>query len=140
MNARGALVAFRERAPVARRQPPKRRAPAAADWGPPIVVKSAEAWRYQWHEEVLKRWDLKSRSLVAVAGVLMHAYRVDRGYAEIGLAQLAERAGCSRSTASAATMLLRRKGLIEVLNEGQRKPDLSLETCRFRLTYLDRDV
>lgn len=126
---------------AARPRPPRRqsRNPETADWGAAIKMKSAEWWRYQWHEEILKRSDLL-RSDLAVAGVLMHCYHLDKGFAEIGLGALAKRAGCSRSTASKATMRLRRKGLIAVPNEGRRKSDGSLEVCRFRLIYNSRGI
>jgi hypothetical protein len=121
--------------------PPKRlsRNPETADWGAAIETKSAESWRFQWHEEILKRWDL-SRAELAVAGVLMHCYRLDKGFAEIGLGALAKRAGCSRSTASKATMTLRRKGLIAVPNEVRRNSNGSLQVCRFRLIYWSRGI
>jgi hypothetical protein len=102
-------------------------------------VKSADGWRFQWHEEILKRWDL-ARSEIAVAGVLMHRYEAVKGFAEIGLDQLAKRSGCARSTVSKATRTLRTKGLVAVTNEGQRKSDGSLATCRYRLIYRSRGV
>jgi hypothetical protein len=67
------------------RRPPGRS--AAAGWGPALEIRNAEAWRYQWHEELLKRHDL-SRAELAVAGVLMHRCWSDRGYAEVGLGLL----------------------------------------------------
>jgi hypothetical protein len=70
----------------------------------------------------------------------MHAFRVDRGFAEIGLGTLARRAGCSRSVACMATRRLREKGLIAVVNEGERRPDGSLATCRYQLIYASRGV
>ncbi len=122
-------------------QLPTRRQRATSDinWGPPIEFKNAEWWRYQWHEEVLKRWDL-ARSEIAVAGVLMHEYRMERGFAEIGLARLAKQAGCSRSIAWTAIKTLRAKGLIAVKNAGQRKPDGSLAIARYSLIYVSRGV
>jgi hypothetical protein len=109
------------------------------DWGPAIEIRSAASWRYQWHEEILKRWDLP-RSDLAVAGALMHCYREDKGFAEIGLGALAKRAGCSRSTAALATKRLRRKELIAVVNEGQRSKDGMCEICRYVLIYSSRGV
>lgn len=127
-----------QRAPA--RAPPRRvkRQPPAS-WGSPIEVKNLEFWRYQWHEEILKRWDL-CRSEIAVAGVLMHEYRTDRGYAEIGLERLAAKAGCTRSIAFKATKRLRQKGLIAARNAGQRRPDASLATHRYGLIYASRGV
>jgi hypothetical protein len=122
------------------RRPPRRPVSSkGVDWGPVVDIKSAEAWRFQWHEEVLKRHDL-CRSDLAIAGVLMHCYRDQRGFAEIGLGSLAKRAGCSRSTASAATKRLRRLGLVAVENEGFRKLDGSREVCKYRLIYESRGV
>jgi hypothetical protein len=122
------------------RQPPRRlKIASECDWGPRIEIKSAEYWRFQWHEEILKRWDL-SRSEVAISGVLMHAYRTDRGFAEIGLNLIAMRAGCSRSTASKATMRLRSSGLIAIQNEHRRDSDGSLEIYRYRLIYKSRGI
>lgn len=100
----------------------------------PIEPKSAEHWRFQWHEEVLKRRDLL-RSEIAICGVLMHQYDVRRGIAEIGLAKLAARSGCSRATAANATQALRALGLIGVENEGVRTKKRTHETCRYRLIY-----
>jgi hypothetical protein len=117
---------------------PRRRKPDA-EWAQPIEIKQAAHWRYQWHEEVLKRWDL-SRSQIAVAGVLMHAFNPNLGFAEIGLSKLAARAGCSRAVASRATHRLRALGLLAVLNENVRKPSRSLETCRYSLVYEARGV
>lgn len=106
-------------------------------WGPPIEVKSAEHWRFQWHEEVLKRSDLP-RSSIAVAGVLMHRYRPERGYAEIGSANLAKQAGCWPSTAKKAIAQLEKLGLVVVINRGSRSPDGSLAPHQYRLTYISR--
>jgi len=119
------------------RQP---RSACGVNWGPPIEVKSAESWRYQWHEEILKRWDLTARSEIAVAGVLMHEYRVEKGFAEIGRARIARQAGCTRSVACEAITRLRERGLIAVTNAGQRKPDGSLAIYRYRLIYASRGV
>jgi hypothetical protein len=119
------------------RRPPGRS--AAAGWGPALEIRNAEAWRYQWHEELLKRHDL-SRAELAVAGVLMHRCWSDRGYAEVGLGLLSKSAGCSRSTASKPTMKLRRLGLIAVMNEGRRKQDGSREVCKYRLIYESRGI
>jgi hypothetical protein len=105
----------------------------------PIAVRSAQGWRYQWHEEILKRSDL-SRSEIAVAGALMHAFRSDRGYAEMGLRKLAENAGCSRSRAQLATQRLRALGLVVVVNERVRACGRQLATHRYRLVYLSRGV
>ena len=127
-----------ERKRAVQRISPRRRKPDA-EWVQPIEVKQAAHWRYQWHEEILKRWDL-SRSEIAVAGVLMHAFNSTLGYAEIGLNKMAARAGCSRAVASRATRRLRSLGLLAVLNENVRKPNRSLETCRYSLVYEARGV
>jgi hypothetical protein len=106
----------------------------------PIEIKSAEGWRYQWHRLILERGDL-TRSEIAVAGVLMHAYDSVRQYAEIALTTLAKRAGCSRRAVVTAALRLRDLGLIVVVNEGQRnlgRPTMA--THRYRLTYRDRGV
>jgi hypothetical protein len=117
-----------------------RRKPAPPVDLEPIYVKSAEAWRFQWHRAVLERADL-SRSEIAVAGTLMHAYRTDRQYAEIALTTLAKHAGCSRRTAAAATRRLRILGLIAVLNEKARvRGRLTMATHRYRLIYRNRGV
>lgn len=110
----------------------------------PIEIKSAEHWRFQWHEEILTRPDL-SRSEVAIAGVIMHRFRADRDYAEIGLTALAKAAGCSRDTARTAAKRMRGLGLLSVLNEGVRKPSKQgrpgeLETSRYRPIYTTRGV
>jgi hypothetical protein len=115
-----------------------RRKPARPLDLPPIEVKSAESWRYQWHRAVLERRDL-TRSEIAVAGALMDAYRVERGFAEISLTTLAHHAGCSRRTAIRATQRLRDLGLIDPLNAGERKPGrLTMATHQYRLIYRDR--
>jgi hypothetical protein len=119
--------------------PPKRRKIAAPAISEPITIKSAAGWRYQWHEEILKRFDL-SRSEIAVAGVLMHHFHVGKGYAEIGLSALAKKAGCSRNRASIATQRLRSLGLLVVINEGVRRPGRALATCRYQLVYLARGI
>jgi hypothetical protein len=106
----------------------------------PIEVKSAEGWRFQWHRAVLERADL-SRSEIAVAGVLMHAYRPDRAFAEIALTTLAKHAGCSRRTAATAIGRLRELGLIDVLNENVRiRGRPTMATHRYRLIYRDRGI
>jgi hypothetical protein len=129
--------------PVQRKRAVKRISPRGrkpdAEWLQPIEIKQAAHWRYQWHEEILKRWDL-SRSQIAVAGVLMHAFNSTLGYAEIGLSKMAARAGCSRAVASRATHRLRSLGLLAVLNENVRKPNRSLETYRYSLIYETRGV
>jgi hypothetical protein len=104
----------------------------------PLELKSLEHWRFQWHEEILKRRDL-SRSEIAVAGVLMHKYRPDRGYAEISLGALARGAGCSRDRVRVATRQLREAGLVIVINEGARN-GRTFQTGKYRLVYLARGV
>lgn len=117
-----------------------RRKPAVPVDLPPIEVKSAASWRYQWHELVLERADL-SRSEIAVAGALMHRFDGGKGYAEIGLSALAKRAGCSRRAAILATQRLRALGLIVAANEGARvRGRLAMATHRYRLIYRDRGV
>jgi hypothetical protein len=106
----------------------------------PIEIKSAEGWRFQWHRALLQRADL-SRSEIAAAGALMHAYRPDRGHAEIALTTLALHAGCTRRAAITAISRLRELGLIAVLNENVRvRGRLTMATHRYRLTYRDRGV
>jgi hypothetical protein len=130
-------------APAQRQSRPPRRRRQLLPACPRIEVKSLEGWRFQWHEEILRRSDL-SRSEIAIAGVLMHAYRVDRGFAEIALTTLALRAGCSRRRAVAATKRLRSLGLIAVINEGERVRGRStcatMATHRYHLVYLSRGV
>lgn len=123
-----------------RRQPP-RRSPVTErqDWGPPIEIRCAEHWRFQWHEETLKRHDLP-RGAIAVAGVLMHTFNPALGYAKIGYGELARRGGCSRSTAASAIRRLKREGLVRVRNPGIRLANRSLEIHRYELTYLSRGV
>jgi hypothetical protein len=106
----------------------------------PLEVTSAEAWRYQWHRALLQRADL-SRSEIAVAGALMHAYRPERSYAEIALTTLALHAGCTRRTAITAIARLRDLGLIAVLNENVRvRGQMLMATHRYGLTYRDRGI
>ena len=121
--------------------PPRRRRRVSDEhnWGPPLEVKNADHWRFQWHEEVLKRFDL-NRSQIAVAGVLMHAYNPKKGYAEIGLTIIARRAGCSRDTANTAVWALQNNGLVNVTNRGALRPDGSRATNRYALTYVTRNV
>jgi hypothetical protein len=117
-----------------------RRKPALPLDLPPIEVKSADGWRFQWHRAVLERRDL-TRSEIAVAGILMHAYRVERHHAEIAIATLAKTLGCSRRTVISAVHRLRDLGLIAVANAGERihgRPTMA--THRYRLIYLDRGV
>jgi hypothetical protein len=121
------------------RLPRRRRRAISPGALPPIEVKSAAHWRYQWHEEILKRSDLP-RAAIAVAGVLMHRFNISKGYAEIGLSALAQQAGCSRNRASIATRQLRALGLVVVVNEGVRTGRRTLETCRYRLVYVSRGV
>jgi hypothetical protein len=123
-------------------QPPRR----SLDVHPsePIEIRSAEHWRFQWHEEVLKRRDL-SRSEIAIAGVIMHRFKPDRDCAEVGLTALAKAAGCSRDTARTASKRLRELGLLAVLNEGVRKRSKQgrpgeLETSRYSPIYKSRGV
>jgi hypothetical protein len=106
----------------------------------PIEIKSAEGWRFQWHRAVLERADL-SRSEIAIAGVLMHAYRPDRGHAEIALTTIANHAGCSRRTAATAISRLRKLGLVDVLNENVRiRGRRTMATHRYRLIYRGRGI
>ena len=106
----------------------------------PIEVKSIESWRYEWHRAVLERPDLP-RSEIAAAGALMHAYRSDRGYAEVALTTLARHAGCTRRAAITAVGRLRLLGLIEVINENQwARGRPTKATHRYRLIYRDRGV
>ena len=106
----------------------------------PIEVKSWKGWRYQWHRAILQRGDL-TRSEIAVAGVLMHAYDDVRQYAEIALTTLGKRAGCSRRAAVTAALRLRDFGLIVAVNEGRRiHGQPTMATYRYRLTYRDRGV
>jgi hypothetical protein len=107
----------------------------------PIEVKSLKGWRYQWHRLMLERCDL-TRSEIAVAGVLMHAYDGEtRHYAEIALTTLAHHAGCSRRAAISAVRRLRDLGLIVAVNEGQRnRGRLTMATHKYRLTYRARGV
>ena len=125
---------------LSRRQPP-RRGPVSNfhNWGAPIEIRSSESWRFQWHEEVLKRHDLR-RGPIAVAGVLMHTFDIRKGYAEIGYARLGQQAGCSRSTAASAIKKLGTAGLVRVLNRGQRLADGSLAPHRYDLIYVSRGV
>jgi hypothetical protein len=120
------------------KQPPRRRA-ALGGWGEPLVPRSLEHWRFQWHEEVLKRHDLK-RSPIAVAGALMHAFNPTKGYAELGFTTLAKRAGCCVNTAKAAIRKLEANGLVAVTNRGQRGADGSLQRHRYKLVYASRGV
>jgi hypothetical protein len=122
------------------RPPRGRRMPAPPLDLAPIEVKSSESWRYQWHRLMLERDDL-TRSEIAVCGALMHAFRIERGYAEIALSTLAAHAGCSRRSAITATQRLRDLGLIVAVNEGQRvRGQPTMATHRYRLTYRDRGV
>ena len=117
-----------------------RRKPATALDLAPIEVKSLEGWRYQWHRAILERGGL-TRSEIAVAGVLMHAYDSVRQHAEIALTTLAYRAGCSRRAAITAVQRLRDLGLIVAVNEGQRlRGRPTMATHKYRLTYRDRGV
>lgn len=105
-----------------------------------LTVKSLESWRYQWHEAILERHDLH-RSAIAVAGVLMHRYRGDRGYAEISYRELGKRAGCSTDTATKAIKSLLEKGLIEMVrNQYRAVHTLNKPTNRYRLIYRSRGV
>lgn len=130
-----------ERSPRSKniRKPPRKTARLQpVSWGEPLKPKSLEHWRYQWHEATLKRWDLP-RSAIAVAGVLMHHYRADRGYAEIGVRRLGTEAGCSHGTVVAALRKLRSAGLIAVLNEGVKvRGTKVLEVHKYRLIYRSR--
>lgn len=121
-----------------RRISPRAR-PPDPEWSTPYQVTNAEHWRHVWHEQILKRWDL-SRSDIAVAGVLMHAYNIERAHARIGLARIAVRAGCSRSMAQRATKNLQERGLVKIQNAGTRTKDGQLATHEYRLTYESRGV
>lgn len=119
---------------------PKKSRAQPESWGPPIVVNTLLGWRFQWHEEVLKRWDL-SRGAIAVAGVLMHQYRVQRGCAELSISLIALAAGCARGTVVAALKKLRNAGLIAVLNEGVRRPgSKAVEAHKYELIYTSRNI
>lgn len=131
----------RKRRPQSSVKPiPKKSRAQPESWGPPIVVKTLLAWRFQWHEEVLKRWDLP-RGAIAVAGALMHAYRVQKGCAELSISLIALAAGCARSTVVAALKMLRNAGLIAVLNEGvRRRGSKAVEAHKYELIYTSRDI
>jgi hypothetical protein len=123
------------------RPPPKRKRQRPDSWGEPLEVKSAISWRFQWHREVLKRWDLSRRTDVAVAGVLMHEFgNRNRWFAELSFNALAERAGCSRRQAIRSVIRLRDKGLLKVTNEGARDRFGHQEVNRYVLIYKDRGV
>jgi hypothetical protein len=120
--------------------PPKVVRPQPSSWGEPLVPKTAAHWRMLWHEEVLKRWDL-GRAAIAIAGVLMHHYRVERGYVEIGFRRLADESGCSVGTAVAAVAKMRKAGLLAVLNEGAKvKGTKAVEVHRYALIYQSRGI
>jgi hypothetical protein len=121
------------------RPPPKRARRSPDCWGPPLEIKGAKRWRYDWHEEVLKRWDL-GRADIAVAGVLMHAFGHKGWFAEVSLKQLAEKAGCSPRQAHRSTIRLREEGLVKVANEGARIGRASQETNKYVLIYRSRGV
>ena len=102
--------------PLRRTPPPTRKKRQQPEtWGPPIEIKSAESWRYQWHREILKRWDL-NRTDLAVASALMHAFQAKGWGARIGYDIIAERAGCSKREAIRSSVKLRDLGLIKVRN------------------------
>jgi hypothetical protein len=126
--------------PTRRRLWRGRRKPATPVDFEPIEIRSIDSWRYEWHRAVLQRCDL-SRSEIAIAGALMHAYQSNRGYAEIALTTLALHAGCTRRAAITAIARLRGLGLIAVLNENVRVRGRRLmATHRYQLIYRDRGV
>lgn len=107
---------------------------------PPLEVKSAEGWRYQWHRLVLERRDLAPSEKIA-AGALMHAYQVKRGYAEIALTTLAQHSGFSRGAIITAVNGLRALGLVDVANAGAHQRGSKIRAVnRYRLIYRARGV
>jgi hypothetical protein len=122
------------------RAPVKRKRELPDTWGPKIEIKSAASWRFQWHREILKRWDLTRRPEIAVAGVLMHAFQIKGWFSELSFGQLAERAGCSRREAQRAVIKLRENGLIKVGNQGARDRTGRQQTNRYVLIYRCRGI
>ena len=71
-------------------------------------------FRFNWHENLLKDRELrKSGSAVALAGYVMHRFRVDLNYAEFSIGSALRDLNMPRTTVIRARNLLEKRGWIQ---------------------------